>query len=135
MTPGVCLVRWIVPEAKGEAWEFDVGCDFGGVSKGKDSIRIGIKLSRDVISLPQADEALWHADHGASAAGRKRRHRSNRFRGWANPEPFIEGTFDEAVRGSPDDIRSGRRSAFTVCRDDNREALLDLAKPIPGECW
>ena len=110
--------------------EFDVGCDFGGVSKGKDSIRIGIKLSRDVISLPQADEALC----GMRITGRLQRGGKSDapsqqpLPGMGEPEPFIDGTFDVKRFGvSPDDITFGATFSVHGLSRDNREALLDLA--------
>ena len=110
--------------------EFDVGCDFGGVSKGKDSIRIGIKLSRDVISLPQADEALC----GMRITGRLQRGGKSDapsqqpLPGMGVPEPFIVGTFDVKRFGvSPDDITFGATFSVHGLSRDNREALLDLA--------
>lgn len=110
--------------------ELNLGCDFGGVSKGKDSIRIGIKLSRDLISLPQADEALC----GMRITGRLQRGGKSDapsqqpLPGMGEEEPFIEGTFDVKRFGvSPDDITFGATFGVHGLSRDNREALLDLA--------
>lgn len=43
-------------EAAGEG--FDIGCDFGGVSLGKETCRVGVKLERSSITLQDADTFL-----------------------------------------------------------------------------
>lgn len=50
---------FISREATMEAAEgFDIGCDFGGVSLGKETCRVGVKLERASITLADADASL-----------------------------------------------------------------------------
>lgn len=107
--------------------EFDLGCDFGGVSIGKDTARIGVKISRNVLSLQQADEALC----GKRLTGTLRRGNKSdapsqqNLPGMDSQEPFVNGTFDVKRFGvSPDDVTFGATFAINGLP---LESLAELA--------